>query len=143
VRLDGLVEGCFKHGDVVSVYSDDSSRSQLSVRPVEVLNLLAGMQLRAHLDDASWVGQELFNDPAELVAIGRSSISLMRMRAFCQCPQGLGSSRQRHVLRAGFFLPLRGDDPWQQLVDAVARMVSDALKDVAQVALRVDPVELG
>jgi hypothetical protein len=28
------------------------------------------MQLRTHLDDASWVGQQLLDDPAELVQLG-------------------------------------------------------------------------
>src|SRR5437762_11236428 len=78
-----------------------------------------------------------------LVAIGRSSISLMRMSTFCPRPPGLHSGRQRHVFRAGVVLPLRGDHPGQQLVDAVARVVGDALKDVAHVALRVDPDQLG
>ena len=78
-----------------------------------------------------------------LVAIGRSSISLMRMGPFCPPQQGLGSGRQRHVLRAGVGVPLRSDCPWQQLVDAVARVLGNAIQDVAQVALRVDPVEPG
>src|SRR5437870_2748998 len=77
-----------------------------------------------------------------LVAMGSSSISLMRMSTFCPYPPGLRSGRQRHVFRAGVIRPLRGNRPRQQLVDAVARVVGDALEDVAQVALRVDPVQL-
>ena len=70
VHLKDLVECRIEDSNVVATYPDDSCRSQLPVRPVEVLNLLAGMQLRAHLDDASWVGQELFDVPAELVQLG-------------------------------------------------------------------------
>jgi len=65
------------------------------------------------------------------------------MSTFCRCPPGLRSGRQRHVLRAGFVRPLRSNRPRQQLVDPVARVIGDALEDVAQVALRVDPVQLG
>src|ERR1017187_2422604 len=46
-----------------------------------------------------------------------------------------------------FFLPrgtqLWRNDPRQQLVDAVDRVICDALQDVAQVQLRVDPAQLG
>lgn len=37
----------------------------------------------------------------------------------------------------------RPSRPRQQLVDAVDRVIGDALQDVAQIALRVDPVQLG
>jgi len=56
---------------------------------------------------------------------------------------GLRSGRQRHVLRRGVVRPFRRNRPRQQLVDAVARVLGDALQDVAQVALRVDPVQPG
>src|SRR3954451_1778335 len=57
VHFEGLVERGIVYGHVVSVHADDSGRAQLPVSPAEVLDLLAGMQLRTHLDDASGVGQ--------------------------------------------------------------------------------------
>ena len=36
----------------------------------EVLDLLAGVQLPTRLDDAPWVGQQLFDHPADLVPLG-------------------------------------------------------------------------
>jgi hypothetical protein len=65
----------------------------------------------------------------------------MRMRTFCPCPPALRSGRQWHVLCVGVVRPLRGNRPRQQLVNAVARVIGDALEDVAEVALRVDPVQ--
>ena len=40
-------------------------------------------------------------------------------------------------------LELRRHDPGQQLVDAVDWVVGDAFQYMAQICLRVDPVELG
>jgi hypothetical protein len=63
--------------NVVPVHPDDASRPQLPVVPAEVLDLLAGMQLRAHVDEAPWVSQQLPDDPAELVQLGAGCHGLL------------------------------------------------------------------
>src|SRR5438105_1454652 len=57
VHFEGLAVGRILYGHVVPAHPDDSCRAQLPVSPAEVLDLLAGMQLSPHLDDASRVGQ--------------------------------------------------------------------------------------
>src|SRR3982751_3065588 len=56
VHFEGVAVGRIEYCNVVPVHPDDSCRAQLPVFPAEVLDLLPDMQLRAHLDDASWVG---------------------------------------------------------------------------------------
>jgi hypothetical protein len=62
--------GFVEHRDATVLHGDDSRSSHLAVVPVEVLNLLPGVQLSARLHDAPRVGQQLFDDPAELVQLG-------------------------------------------------------------------------
>ncbi len=69
VRASCLVE----HRDAAVLHGDDPRGPQFAVVPVEVLDLLAGMQLPTRLDDAPWVGQQLIDHPAELVQLGTGS----------------------------------------------------------------------
>jgi hypothetical protein len=57
VHFEGLAVGRILDCNVVPVHPNDASRPQLPVVPAEVSDLLAGMQLRAHLDQAPWVGR--------------------------------------------------------------------------------------
>jgi hypothetical protein len=43
----------------------------------------------------------------------------------------------------GVVVKLIGDDPWQQLVDAIDGMLCDASDDVAQVGLRIKAIQFG
>jgi len=70
VHFEGLAVGRIVDRNVVLVHPDDARRPQLAVVPAEVSDLLSGMQLRAHLDEAPWVGQQLLDDPTELVQLG-------------------------------------------------------------------------
>ena len=58
---------------MASVHRHDPRRVQLSIVPAEVSDPLTDMQLRTHLDDASWVGQQLLDHPAQLVQLGAVS----------------------------------------------------------------------
>lgn len=56
MHLEDLAGDRIEQCHVVSINPGNACRAQLSVSPVEVLDLLASMQLRTHLDDAPGVG---------------------------------------------------------------------------------------
>ena len=68
VNLEGLAVGRIEDCNVVPVHPDDARRPQLPVVPAEVSDLLTGMQLRARLDEASWVGQQLLDVVSDFCA---------------------------------------------------------------------------